>query len=125
MPETQIAAQLFTIRDHIKTRSDFEASMEKIRAMGYRAVQTSKVGPIADADVKRIVDDSGLTICNTHVSVDDLLNDIDGVIAQHRLWDCRHVAIGACQWNTALAKDGSGASLKSPTVSASSWQGPT
>ena len=91
---TQIAAQLFTIRDHIKTRQDFAASMEKIRNIGYRAVQTSKLGPIADADVKRIVDDNGLTICNTHVNVDDLLNDIDGVIAQHKLWNCRHVAIG-------------------------------
>ena len=91
---TQIAAQLYTIRDHIKTRADFEVSMKKIRAIGYQAVQTSALGPIADADVKRITDDNGLTICNTHVSVDDLLNDIDSVIAQHKLWECRHVAIG-------------------------------
>ena len=106
MPETQIAAQLYTIRDHIKTRADFEASIKKIRAMGYRAVQTSKVGPIADADVKRIVDDKGLTICNTHVSVDDLLNDIDGVIAQHRLWECRHVAIGGMPMEFRASEDG-------------------
>ena len=91
---TQIAAQLFTIREHTKTRADFEASMEKIRAIGYRAVQISAIGDIPDVTVKRIVDDNGLTICNTHVSVDDLLNDIEGVIAQHKLWDCRHVAIG-------------------------------
>ena len=103
---TQIAAQLYTIRDHIKTRADFEASIKKIRAMGYRAVQTSKVGPIADADVKRIVDDKGLTICNTHVSVDDLLNDIDGVIAQHRLWECRHVAIGGMPMEYRASEDG-------------------
>ena len=95
MPETQIAAQLYTIRDHIKTRADFEASMKKIRAIGYRAVQTSALGPIADAEVKRIVADNGLTICNTHVAYDDLLNDIDSVIAQHALWDCQHVAIGS------------------------------
>ena len=95
MPDTQIAAQLYTIRDHIKTRADFAASMEKIRAIGYRAVQISAIGDIPDETVKRIVDDNGLTICNTHVNVDDLLNDIDGVIAQHEIWDCRHVAIGS------------------------------
>jgi len=95
MPDTQIAAQLYTIRDHIKTHADFAASMRKLRAIGYRAVQISAIGDIPDATVKRIVDDNGLTICNTHVSVDDLLNDIDGVIAQHQLWDCRHVAIGS------------------------------
>ena len=91
---TQIAAQLYTIRDHIKTRSEFEASMEKIRAIGYQAVQTSALGDISDADVARITEDYGLTICNTHVAFGDLLKDIDGVIAQHRLWNCRHVAIG-------------------------------
>ncbi|MCY3915352.1 MAG: sugar phosphate isomerase/epimerase [Chloroflexi bacterium] len=91
---TQIAAQLFTIRDFTKTREDFVASMAKIRDIGYQAVQVSQIGDIADADVKRICDDNGLTICNTHVSVDDLLRKPDAVIEQHRQWGARHVAIG-------------------------------
>lgn len=92
---TQIAAQLFTIRDFTKTRDDFAASMAKIRAIGYEAVQVSQIGDIPNAEVKRICDDNGLTICNTHVSVDDLLKKIDAVIAQHELWGTRHVAIGS------------------------------
>ncbi|MCY4063195.1 MAG: sugar phosphate isomerase/epimerase [Chloroflexi bacterium] len=91
---TQIAAQLFTIRDFTKTRKDFVASMAKIRDIGYQAVQVSQIGDITDADVKRICDDNGLTICNTHVSVDDLLRKPDAVIEQHRLWGASHVAIG-------------------------------
>ena len=91
---TQIAAQLFTIRDFTKTRKDFVASMAKIRDIGYQAVQISQIGDITDADVKRICDDNGLTICNTHVSVDDLLRKPDAVIEQHRLWGASHVAIG-------------------------------
>ena len=95
MPDTQIAAQLYTIRDHIQTRADFEASMQKLRDIGYRAVQTSALGDFADDTVKRIVADKGLTICNTHVAYDALLNQPERVIAQHQLWDCRHVAIGS------------------------------
>lgn len=91
---TQIAAQLFTIREFTKTRKDFAASMVKIRNIGYQAVQVSQIGDISDADVKRICDDNGLTICNTHASVDDLLRKPDAVIEQHRLWGARHVAIG-------------------------------
>lgn len=91
---TQIAAQLFTIREFTKTRDNFAASMTKIREIGYRAVQVSQIGDISDAEVKRICDDNGLTICNTHVSVDDLLTNPDAVIEQHRLWGARHVAIG-------------------------------
>lgn len=95
MQETQIAAQLYTIREHIKTARHFAASMKRIRQIGYRAVQLSALGPIADADVKQICADNGLTICNTHAALDDLLHDIDAVINQHRLWGCRHVAIGS------------------------------
>ncbi|MBZ0294130.1 MAG: sugar phosphate isomerase/epimerase [Anaerolineae bacterium] len=90
-----LAAQLYTIRDFTKTAADFAKSMQRIRDIGYRAVQISAIGPIDDAEVKQIVDDNGLTICNTHIGYDPLWNDIDRVIEQHRLWDCRHVAIGS------------------------------
>ncbi len=94
MSQSVLAAQLFTIRDFTKTRADFADSMRKIREIGYRVVQVSQVGDIGDAYIKRVCDDNGLSICNTHVSVDQLQNDIDDVIAQHELWGCRHVAIG-------------------------------
>ena len=103
---TQIAAQLFTIRDFTRTLADFAASMARIRQIGYRAVQVSQIGDIADADVKRICDDNGLTICNTHVSVDWLLSDIEAVIAQHRLWGTRHVAIGGMPLENRESEDG-------------------
>jgi len=103
---TQIAAQLFTIRDFTKTRQDFAASMAKIRDIGYRAVQVSQIGDILDADVKRICDDNGLTICNTHVSVDLLQNDLAAVISQHRLWGARHVAIGGMPLENRESEDG-------------------
>ena len=103
---TQIAAQLFTIRDFTKTREDFAASMAKIRDIGYRAVQVSQIGDIPDADVKRICDDNGLTICNTHVSVDLLQNDLAAVISQHRLWGARHVAIGGMPLEYRESEDG-------------------
>lgn len=94
MSQSVLAAQLFTIRDFTKTRADFAESMRKIRDIGYRVVQVSSVGAIGDAFIKGVCDDNGLSICNTHVDVDQLQNDIEGVIAQHELWDCRHVAIG-------------------------------
>ncbi len=95
MTTAVLAAQLYTIRDFTKTRADFAASMRKIRDIGYQAVQVSAIGDMSDADVKRITDDNGLIICNTHISYERLQNDLDAVIEQHRLWDSRHVAIGS------------------------------
>ncbi len=94
MSQSVLAAQLYTIRGFTKTRADFAESMRKIREIGYRVVQVSSVGDIGNAFIKSVCDDNGLAICNTHVAVDQLQNDIEGVIAQHELWDCRHVAIG-------------------------------
>lgn len=95
MDTALLAAQLYTIRQHTQTRDDFARSMSKIREIGYRAVQVSAIGDISDADVKQIVNDNGLRICNTHTLLDRLQNDLDAVIAQHQLWDCRHIAIGS------------------------------
>lgn len=95
MHNLKLAAQLYTLRDHLKTPEDFAASMRKVSEIGYRAVQISGIGPISDEIVKQVADSNGLTICNTHANFDLLRQDPDSVIAQHRLWECRHVAVGS------------------------------
>lgn len=96
MTASKLAAQLYTVREFTQTTKDMADSLKKIKAIGYPAVQTSAHGKdITDAEVKAMVEDNGLVICNTHISPDALWNDIDSVIEQHKLWNCKHVAIGA------------------------------
>ncbi|MGC9521959.1 MAG: sugar phosphate isomerase/epimerase family protein [Anaerolineae bacterium] len=95
MTHPKLAAQLYTVREHTQTLEDFRASMRKIRDIGYTAVQVSGIGPIAHEDVKRVVDEAGLDICITHVGFDDLQDDLEAVVDQHKLWACPNVAIGS------------------------------
>jgi sugar phosphate isomerase/epimerase len=96
MPQSRIAAQLYTVRQYCQTVADLASSLQKIQAIGYRVVQVSGIGLIPDDEVKKLVDEQGLTICNTHVRPSEALWDnLDAVIAQHRLWNCKHVAIGS------------------------------
>ena len=90
-----LAAQLYTVRDFTKTADDFAASIKKVADIGYTAAQVSAIGPIPHGEVKQLMDDHGLKICNTHIGYDLLWNDIDAVIDQHKLWECEHVAIGS------------------------------
>lgn len=90
-----LAAQLYTLRDFTKTAEDFAQSMAKVKQMGYSAVQVSGIGPIPPQEVKSICDDNDLKICITHIGYDRLTNDLDGVISDHHLWQCQHVAIGS------------------------------
>ncbi len=80
--------------------------MQKIRQIGYRAVQVSAIGPIAPEEVKRIMDDNDLAICNTHIGYDQLWKDTQSVIDLHRLWNCRHVAIGSLPPEYRSGEDG-------------------
>jgi sugar phosphate isomerase/epimerase len=66
MKTDQIAAQLYTLRDHCTTAADLSVSLRKVKAIGYSAVQVSGVGPIPPEEIRRIADGEGLRICATH-----------------------------------------------------------
>jgi len=106
MSKPVVAAQLYTVREFTKTSQDFAASMKKIREIGYTAVQVSGIGPIPDAEVKQVADDLGLKIVITHISYEKLWNDIDSVIEQHKLWNCKNVAIGSMPKEYRTGEDG-------------------
>ena len=90
-----LAAQLYTVREFTQTAVDLAATLQKVREIGYTAVQVSAIGAIADADVRRMADDNGLAICNTHVKFEELVGNLTAVVDQHHLWNCRHVALGS------------------------------
>lgn len=73
MKISQIAVQCYTLRDHLKTADDFAASMTRVRAIGYEAVQISGVGPISPRDIRRMTDAEGLKICATHEPSQDII----------------------------------------------------
>lgn len=95
MEQPVLAAQLYTVRDFTKTAEGLAETLRKVREIGYTAVQVSAIGPIAPAEVKALLQNEGLTVSNTHVPYDRLWNDLPAVIEEHRLWDCKHVAIGS------------------------------
>ena len=90
----RLAAQLYTLRDYLKTPEDIRANLPRVAAIGYKAVQLSGLGPIDAAELRGICDDLGLEICATHVGIEYILNETAACIAQHEAYGCRHVAIG-------------------------------
>ncbi|MGG1639014.1 sugar phosphate isomerase/epimerase family protein [Paenibacillus sp. NRS-1760] len=91
----KVAAQLFTLRKHLQTPEDIAASLKKVSDIGYRAIQVSAIGEIGDQALREIADRNGLTICATHVPLDQLTDNLDAVIAKHKAWDCKYVGLGS------------------------------
>ncbi len=89
-----VGAQLYTVRDHCKTIADITQTCRRVADVGYTAVQISGFGPVDAAEVAGIMADCGLTVASSHTSWDRFLSDLDAVIEEHKLWHCRHLAIG-------------------------------
>lgn len=87
----QVAAQLFTLRDYIKTPDDVLATFKRLKSMGFETVQVSTMGPIAPTRLKEICDETQMKICVTHTPIDRICDDTDAVIAEHLLWGCPYV----------------------------------
>ena len=95
MTDSLIAAQLFTLRDYLKTPDDIRASLARVREIGYTAVQVSALGPIAPDELQRVAAENGLEIVATHISYQRIVEEPQAVIDHHKLWNCRHVGIGS------------------------------
>ena len=93
MKKSQLAVQLYTLRDYMKTPGSVDRSFAKIREIGYEAIQISGVAaPLAS--VKKAADNNGLTICATHAASADLLGNRSKVADELAMLGCKHTAFG-------------------------------
>jgi sugar phosphate isomerase/epimerase len=91
----QVAAQMFTVRKFTETPADLARAYRKVAKIGYRAVQPSAHGPIDAKELREVLDDNGLDCCSTHESFERFTEELDALIADHKLWGCRYPAIGS------------------------------
>ncbi len=82
MKLSQVAIQLYTLRDFCKNAADFAVTLKKVREIGYTVVQISGVGPIPEAELVALCKAEGLTICATHEHGPTILDETDKVIAR-------------------------------------------
>lgn len=106
MQDSNIAVQLYTLRDFAKTPEALRTTFQKLADIGYTAAQVSGIGPIDPAQVKEYADESGLKICATHVSWDRLENDLDALARQHQGWGCKYVGLGCLPDQYQTSQDG-------------------
>lgn len=92
MKTTQLAAQLYTCRDLLKTPGDIAATLRRVRAAGYTAVQVSGLGPIGEEELNVILDGEGLECCATHEPSETILTEPARVVERLARLRCRYTA---------------------------------
>ncbi len=91
----QIGAQFFTLRDFCKTPADLAESLKKVADIGYKTVQISGTCAYEPAWLKQELDKNGLKCVLTHIPGDRLLSEPEKVAADHDVFGCDCVGLGA------------------------------
>jgi sugar phosphate isomerase/epimerase len=102
MKVSQVAAQLYTLRDHLKTPDDIAKSLQKVADIGYKAVQVSGMGPITEEDLNAILKENGLVCCATHEPGDVIRKSPEKVVERLKKLNCRYTAFpypGGVDWS--------------------------
>src|SRR5439155_18758963 len=82
------------LREYTKTPADIAKTLARVKKMGYNGVQCSALGPIAPAELAKILKNEGLACLATHVKIDELDNEPQRIIDEHKLWGCKYTAVG-------------------------------
>ena len=88
MKINQVAAQLYTVREFLKTPKDIAQSLRKIKDIGFQAVQVSGMASIEEQDLMKMLQDTGLICCATHEPSNDILDKPEKVIERLKKLKC-------------------------------------
>lgn len=88
-----IAAQLYTLREFLKTPLDMARTLKRVKQIGYDAAEISGFGPIAAADLRKLMLDAGVKPISSLIGLDAFRSDTAHVIAECKDWGVSYVAI--------------------------------
>lgn len=92
---TMLAAQMYTLREFLQTPEGIGRALEKVRAIGYEAVQMSAWKRIDPKLLREMADQNGVEICATHVSFADIVEHTERTIEDHQIYGTQYVGLGA------------------------------
>lgn len=94
MAKTQLAVQMYTLREFAKTPKDLAETLAKVKKIGYDSVQMSGTCEVPYTELHKMLEDNGLTCCATHIPFELMRDNPGKVIEDHYAIQCKYPAIG-------------------------------
>lgn len=91
MQKQKIALQVYSIRDDIK--QDFYNTLKKVKEFGYDGVEFAGLYGNNPAEIKKMCEELGLVPISAHVPINELMDDMNGIIESYYILGCKHVVI--------------------------------
>ena len=99
----KVALQLYTVRD--ETKKDFLGTLKAVAEMGYPAVQLAGNGDLPAAELKRALDDLGLEVAGSHLSLDPLEGNLEAEVDYCRAIGTVDVVLSALPQDLRLSEE--------------------
>ena len=91
----KLGAQFYSIRDNTTTPEDLYKAFKAIKEIGYEVVQMSAICKIDPELLRFYSEEFSLPITCTHSPFDRIINDTDALIAEHKIYGCPTIGLGA------------------------------
>jgi sugar phosphate isomerase/epimerase len=95
MQPKKIALNLYSVRRSCADEAGLDATLAKVKAAGYPAVQVSAVGPIPPRTIRRLLDSHGLACCACHERPAELRSGFAGIVEKLETLGCTFTALGS------------------------------
>jgi sugar phosphate isomerase/epimerase len=95
MTNSMIAAQLMTVREFTETAAGMAQTLVRLREIGYEVVQINSPSgnKFTAADLRKMCDSAGITVCSTHCEFDRLRDETEAVIEEHEILGCASIVV--------------------------------
>jgi sugar phosphate isomerase/epimerase len=92
----KIGVQLYTVRDYLKDKENIEATLRKIKAMGFDLIQLSGLGPCDIDLLAGWTKELGIEVCGTHSPWNQMSDpgELKKLIAEHKKLGCSDIGLG-------------------------------
>jgi len=91
----RLGAQFFSIRNHTTTPEGVIDAFREMKRIGYQTVQLSAICTMDAAELKKISEETALPIVTTHTPAARILNETDKTVADHNIFGCKYIGLGA------------------------------
>ena len=83
--------QLYTVRENLA--ADFEGTIKAVAAMGYEGVEFAGLYGRSAKEVRELTDELGIIPISAHVSLAEMLEDLDGALKTYKEIGCEYLVV--------------------------------
>lgn len=90
----KLGLQLYSVRDYMTDPEKADSTLKQLSAMGYSEAHTAGQYGMSDEAFAKILNKNGISIIGTHYDYDKIINDPEGTVRTHKLWNTTNIGIG-------------------------------